>query len=303
MKGSRRETSTNNRYCSCGCLYDLYTIPEEDKKTSVTKCTNCSELRLLRCQGYCRCRRMCYCLICLGNRKCGDESKECTLCLRRIDTDHFLNGDGCQCKRKLLEQKNLYKKKLEKLRGIIGLTVSKRDEDDDDDIEGRSARRGRSTRRIDDSEDEETEGNVIGDGPSAPAETSIAKDPSNVSSSESFKSKISSGIGVGPSTSADISDLCDDDTYYDERHKERNVRKRQCKCVDDYKPIAKEFIEEELPRFQSLILDIKQNATLVYTLQQNEEFQKYFNDLKHQITQLIHWNFSDCKRFIEANKK
>ena len=199
---SRRYSSEpSNRYCSCGCQSDLYNVPEENKKTSVTKCTNCSESRLVRCQGACKCRRMCYCLICLGNRKCGDESKECTSCLRRIDTDHFLNGDGCQCKRKQLEIKNQYQNKVDKLLKIIGVVLN---HNSSEEVE-RSARRGRYTQRIDDSEEDEVVDKGIGVDSSTSANTSVARDPSSQLANSAIKSKSGKGIGVGPSTSADTS--------------------------------------------------------------------------------------------------
>ena len=342
---SRRYSSEpSNRYCSCGCQSDLYNVPEENKKTSVTKCTNCSESRLVRCQGACKCRRMCYCLICLGNRKCGDESKECTSCLRRIDTDHFLNGDGCQCKRKQLEIKNQYQNKVDKLLKIIGVVLN---HNSSEEVE-RSARRGRYTQRIDDSEEDEVVDKGIGVDSSTSANTSVARDPSSQLANSAIKSKSGKGIGVGPSTSADTSVARDPSSQLATSSKSANTsvaedsslqaattvsstsadtsvagdsssqaatsftsritdikywnaRVDKCKSFADFRPIAKDFIEKEVPRFQNLVKDFKNCAGLVYTLQ--DDYKKSYDDLRYQITRLNNWEFSSTLSLTEARTK
>jgi FtsZ-interacting cell division protein YlmF len=257
---------------------------------------------------------MCYCLICLGTRKCGDESKECTSCLRRIDTNHFLNGDGCQCKRKQLENKKQYQNKVDKLLKIIGVVLN---QNSGEEVE-RSARRGRYTQRVDDSEEDAEDPSSQRATSSTSADTSVAEDSLSQAATTVSSTSANTSVAGDPSsqratssTSAKTSVVEDPSSQYATSFTTRigDIKyfadiKDKCKSLADFRPIAKDVVDFEVPRFQNLVKDFKSCAGLLYTLQ--GDYKTSYNDLRYQITQITrlnNWEFSSTLSLTEARTK
>jgi len=107
-----RGNSSANRYCSCGCGYDIDSLSVDERRCIVSKCqVNHCGLRILSsCTRGCSCRRLCYCLVCNG-KVCASANimKPCNKCNQnKIDSKHFLSGDTCICRKEQLVNSGKY---------------------------------------------------------------------------------------------------------------------------------------------------------------------------------------------------
>jgi len=212
---------------------------------------------------------MCYCLVCDGKKQCGEETKECTNCSRRVDVDHFLNGSGCRCKKRDHIQK---KNTIDKLNKIIGVKTQGEGEVLEEEVFKESSRNSkiRSSRRIEDdiydsSKVSESATTVETNNNSSAIGTKSSAKNSMVNQNRQFASEAVKSI-----TTLSFEEISADDSHL-VRAKSRSEQLSKCQTISEIAHLAKQVAEDELPPIEELVKKFRCTSNLYYSFQSSND--------------------------------